>query len=118
MRVKDKAVNQFSFAVKMQLLYFLLGFFAITVTAFPVKNIEDGVMSKRQGSPSNGLLGTGIGVPKGLLGTGIASEDLLGTQGPGNKNGLLGTGIGVPKGLLGTGLAGESLIGGTPGGVI
>lgn len=78
----------------MRLLYFLSGFLAATVTAFPVKNTEDEVISKhqdnryRRGKPvprpgegdreGNGLLGTGIGVPKGLLGTGLLGEDLLG----------------------------------------
>lgn len=43
--VKDKVVNQFSFAIKMRLLYFLSGL-AATVTVFPVKNTEDEVISK------------------------------------------------------------------------
>lgn len=86
--VEDKAFHQFLFAPKMQLLYFLSGFLAATLTAFPVENSKDEVTSKHQDTPRPGL------------------------------NGLLGTGIGAPKGLGGSKLLGESLLSGTPGGII
>lgn len=51
--------------MKMQPIHFIYAFFLASAMALPTDNDR------------NGLLGTGIGVPKGLLGTQLLDENLL-----------------------------------------